>query len=270
MKIPCTIGVLTYNSGEGLRRALASVEDFAEIIIADGGSTDDTLAIAASFHARVIPQSQQGAITNFARERNLLLDAATEPWFFYLDPDESMSGELRDVIAQISRDENSLPAYRVRYVKTNEDITKKYRTYREYYQVRLVRTDIGAHFERPVHERLVVPQHLAVGQIEAPWYVPLDRDDLSFRIFAGKAWLRTGIQARIWEPKGALDVLRRVLLIPLTLIAKSFYKIVVVKLTYGSAAIPMRYELLRVLYACCMAVRHAGRVLDRLGSTRKV
>ena len=31
--VPCTVSVLTHNSGETLRRALESVKDFEEIII---------------------------------------------------------------------------------------------------------------------------------------------------------------------------------------------------------------------------------------------
>jgi glycosyltransferase involved in cell wall biosynthesis len=50
-KIRCSVGILTYNSGKNLRRALESVKNFSNIIIADGGSTDDTLQIAAEYGA---------------------------------------------------------------------------------------------------------------------------------------------------------------------------------------------------------------------------
>ena len=134
MKIPATIGILTYNSEKNLARALASVKDFAEVIIADGGSTDATLAIAREHGARVISQSNPGhPISDFAQERNLTLAAATQPWFFYLDSDEIMSPELVEYIRTITGDmKNSYSAYRVRYLKTNDDESKIYRTYREY------------------------------------------------------------------------------------------------------------------------------------------
>ena len=91
-----------------------------------------------------------------------------------------MSPELVKHIRTVANDSaHQYGAYRVRYLKTNADASKIHRTFNEYYQLRLVRTDIGAHFERPVHERIVVPPAVLVGQTEAPWYVPLDADDLS-------------------------------------------------------------------------------------------
>lgn len=261
-RIPCSIGILTYNSAEPLRRSLTSVANFAEIIIADGGSTDATLEIARKYGARVILQSSVGhPIMDFARERNLMLAAATQPWFFYLDSDEIMSPELATHIRSIANDSaHPFGAYRVRYCKTSADASKVYRTYKEYYQIRLVRTDIGACFVRPVHERLVVPATVTIGQTEAPWHVPLDKDDLSFRVFAQKAWRRTAQETDHWQPCGLLDALRGIFVHPLALIVKSFVKMVVVKLRFGADAIPARYELLRVLYAFFLSLQSFRRL----------
>jgi glycosyltransferase involved in cell wall biosynthesis len=261
-KILATIGMLTYNSEKNLARALASVADFAEIIIADGGSTDATLSIAAACGARVIEQSNTGhSISDFARERNLTLAAATQPWFFYLDSDEIMSPELVEHIRVVTSDpEHHYGAYRVRYLKTNADVSKTYRTYKEYYQIRLVRTSIGARFERPVHERIIVPLTVSVGQTEAPWFVPLDADDLSFRIAARKIWKRTGMETREWRPHDARETFLGVVGTPLMRIAKSLFKMVAVKIRYGRKAIPARYEMLRILYAYFLAVQCLRRL----------
>ena len=48
-KLPCTVAILTFNSGKSLKRALESVKDFEDILICDGGSTDDTVEIARAF-----------------------------------------------------------------------------------------------------------------------------------------------------------------------------------------------------------------------------
>jgi len=55
-KIPASVGILTLNSGKTLRRALNSLTDFAEIIVCDGNSTDDTLEIAREYGAKIIRQ----------------------------------------------------------------------------------------------------------------------------------------------------------------------------------------------------------------------
>jgi glycosyltransferase involved in cell wall biosynthesis len=262
MKIPATIGMLTYNSEKHLAHALASVADFAEIIIADGGSADATVEIARVAGARVISQSNPGhPISDFARERNLTLAAATHPWFFYLDSDEIMSPELVGHIRSIASDStHRYGAYRVRYLKTNADASKLYRTYKEYYQIRLVRTDIGAYFERPVHEHLEVPSGVAIGQTEAPWYVPLDSDDLSLRVAVGKIWRRTEMEAEKWRPHSAKEAFLGVVWMPFVRIAKSLFKMVAVKIRFGKDAIPARYELLRILYACFLSLQCARRL----------
>ena len=268
MKIHATIGMLTYNSEKNLARALASVKDFTEIIVADGGSTDATLDIAAACGARVISQSNLGhTIGDFAQERNLTLAAAAQPWFFYLDSDEIMSPELVKHIRTVANDSaHQYGAYRVRYLKTNADASKIYRTFNEYYQLRLVRTDIGAHFERPVHERIVVPPAVSVGQIEAPWYVPLDADDLSFRVALPKIWKRTGMEASEWRAHSVKNILLSVVGIPCARIAKSFFKLIAVKIRYGKDAIPARYELIRILYAGSLSLQCIRRLVR--GRTR--
>lgn len=255
--------MLTHNSEKNLARALASVADFAEIIIADGGSTDATVGVARAAGARVIQQSNPGRpISDFARERNLTLSAATQPWFFYLDSDELMSPELIEFIRAIAtKPAYRYGAYRVRYLKTNTDASKIYRTYREYYQVRLVRTNIGACFEQPVHEHIWVPTSVLIGQTEAPWYVPLDADDLSFRAFTKKAWKRVGIQAARWQPTGVRDVFYKLVRGPIILVSKSLYKMVMVKIRYGQDAIPARYELLRLFYALFIFLQHTRRLV---------
>ena len=262
MKIPATVGILTYNSEKHLARALASVADFAEIVIADGGSTDRTLSIAERYGVRVISQSYPGhPISDFARERNLTLAAATQPWFFYLDSDEIMSPELAAHIREISSGSvHPYDAYRVRYLKTNADASKAYRTYREYYQIRLVRTDIDAHFARPVHERIEVPVGMSVGQVEEPWYVPLDADDLSFLVAPNKIWKRAGMEAReAWRVSNFKNAFMSIIGVPCIRIVKSLFKIVAVKIKYGKDAIPVRYELLRILYTLSLSLQCARR-----------
>jgi len=132
-----------------------------------------------------------------------------------------------------------------------------YRTYREYYQIRLVRTDVGAHFERTVHEHLEVPTGVAIGQTEAPWYVPLDAEYLSFRVFAKKAWIRTRSEAATWRSNSIKSIFLGVIWIPCARIVKSLIKIVAVKIRYGKEAIPMRYELLRILYSLFLSLQYA-------------
>lgn len=261
-KIPATIAILTHNSEKTIGRCLESVKDFQEIIISDGGSTDQTLAIAQRYHAKIISQSHPGyPIDDFSRERQLMLDQATQPWFFYLDADEMMSRELRDEIHRITHTEDMLVGgYRVRYLKTSEDGSKPYRTYKEYYQVRLCRTGIGAYFVRPVHERIIIPDGFLVRQTEGPWYVPLAARDLHLRLFFPKAWSRTRLDASVWAPRGVIDAIRKAYLAPLRHIAAHLFKSVYTKITFGKDAVPLRYTLMRCVYEFCFMANFSIRI----------
>jgi len=48
-KIKCSVGILTFNSGDNLEKCLKSLSDFDEIIVCDGGSADSTVEIAKKF-----------------------------------------------------------------------------------------------------------------------------------------------------------------------------------------------------------------------------
>ncbi len=104
--IPATVTILTKNSGKTLQRALESVRDFDEIVICDGGSTDETLSIAGAVGARIIPQEAQfldakGKIYDYSGVRNQTLDAARHNWIFWLDSDEYVGADLIESIRKI-------------------------------------------------------------------------------------------------------------------------------------------------------------------------
>jgi glycosyltransferase involved in cell wall biosynthesis/2-polyprenyl-3-methyl-5-hydroxy-6-metoxy-1,4-benzoquinol methylase len=85
-----TIGLITKDAALDLARCLESVWPIAdEILVGDTGSTDDTIAIAEKYGARVltlasIREQPQG----FAGARNEVLQAAAGEWFCWIDADE--------------------------------------------------------------------------------------------------------------------------------------------------------------------------------------
>lgn len=172
--IPCTVGMLTYNSGATLRRALMSVRSFSDIVICDGGSTDDTLAIAAEFGARVIAQDPRylevGRIRDFSGVRNQLLAAANEPWYFWLDSDEYIDEALaREIEAVIQAGEPHAYWIPRLYVYEGEVIERAV-TYPTQ-QMRFFHTSLVRGFIKPIHERLDLS--VAPLRLHHPMYVPV-------------------------------------------------------------------------------------------------
>lgn len=83
---------------ECLRRAQPAVD---EIVLVDTGSTDDTVAIATSFGARVLHRPWDD---DFSAPRNAGLQAATGDWILVLDADELLTPGAAARIRQLARD----------------------------------------------------------------------------------------------------------------------------------------------------------------------
>ena len=87
MNIPASVLISTKNEAGCLARCLASLSGFDEIVVIDSGSTDDTVLIAQSFGARVVPFAWNG---QYPKKRQWCLDHLTlaHEWIFFVDADE--------------------------------------------------------------------------------------------------------------------------------------------------------------------------------------
>ncbi|RZU47256.1 glycosyltransferase involved in cell wall biosynthesis [Fluviicoccus keumensis] len=89
--IPASVYLITKNCEETLDATLASVQDFAEIVLVDSGSTDRTLEIAGRYGCRIWHQDWLG----YAGQKTLALSYCTQDWVLNLDGDEVLSPELK-------------------------------------------------------------------------------------------------------------------------------------------------------------------------------
>ncbi len=93
--------MITLNAEQHLADCLASARDIVqEILIVDSGSTDQTVAIAESFGARVIQQPFLG----FRDQKQFAVDQATHDHILVMDADESLSPELITSIRQLGEE----------------------------------------------------------------------------------------------------------------------------------------------------------------------
>ena len=87
--------LLTQNSEKFIKRCLDSLARFEEIILVDGGSTDNTLEIASRYSNVIIYENRW---PGFIVQRNFSIEKASYEWCFMLDSDEMVTAELTSEI----------------------------------------------------------------------------------------------------------------------------------------------------------------------------
>lgn len=96
-----SVALAVYNESDNLAACLESVINIAsEIVIVDGGSTDDTREIAAKYGAIVKVEENR---SNFHINKQHAIDACKYDWILQLDADERISTMLaKEIQATIS------------------------------------------------------------------------------------------------------------------------------------------------------------------------
>ena len=102
--IPVSVYIVTKNCEQTLADTLSSVADFAEIILVDSGSTDNTIDIAQAFNCKIYHQEWLG----FAKQKQLALGYCQHEWVLNLDGDEVVSPELKADIDACIRDNSTV------------------------------------------------------------------------------------------------------------------------------------------------------------------
>ncbi len=107
--LPLTVVIPTLNEAWQIAEAVDSLRWADEVIVADGGSTDETVSIARAHGARVIEVPGR----TIAGQRNVAIASARNQWVLALDADERVSDALRDELAVVLA-APAHAAYRVR------------------------------------------------------------------------------------------------------------------------------------------------------------
>ena len=109
--IPISVVIPTLNEAHRLQATLGSLFWADEVIVVDGGSSDETVTIARSAGARVLSH-RDGTIGG---QRNAGIASARNRWILALDADEQVTLELRESLARLCRAGwTAHNAYRVR------------------------------------------------------------------------------------------------------------------------------------------------------------
>ena len=87
--------MIAKNEEKNIAKSLESVKGLvSEIIVVDGGSTDNTNKIAQSYGAKIFKRK----FDSFSNQKNYALSLAMNEWVLHLDADEVLSQELKEEI----------------------------------------------------------------------------------------------------------------------------------------------------------------------------
>lgn len=156
--------LLTHNDETKLEQCLKLLTFCDEIVIIDDMSTDNTVKVANKFPVRVVRSPLQ---SDFAAQRNRLLEQASNEWVLFVDSDEQVTTELRNEIKQVLQQ----PKYEVYYVKRVDYFWGKPILYGEVTSahkkgfIRLVKKGSGK-WKGKVHEEFVSKKE--AGQLANP------------------------------------------------------------------------------------------------------
>ncbi len=96
-EVPLSVAIITKDEADNLAGCLQSVDFAGQIVVVDGGSSDDTAAIAASFGCEVFQEEWRG----FGPQKQLAVDRCRHAWVLILDADERLPRETAEAIKEI-------------------------------------------------------------------------------------------------------------------------------------------------------------------------
>lgn len=183
--IPASVFILTKNSAKTIRRALESVKDFDDIVICDGGSTDETIKISKDYGVKIYSQAREclgenSVIRDYSCARNNCFKNVKYDWVVYIDSDEEMSKELVEDIRRVVSDSNPahfLWKFPCRVVVDGKEIF--YSSNYPGYQIRFFNKKTGAEFVKSIHEKLKFDESkYSVGTFRGAWRYFVSKKDL--------------------------------------------------------------------------------------------
>ena len=150
-KISCVI--ITYNEEENIRRCLEALRWCDEIVIADSGSTDETIKICNEFGCKIFNKEFNG----FGEFKQFAVSKAANNWVLSIDSDEVVTEELKNEIISELGNDNIEPAgfYIPRSLFFLGKRFKFGKESKEYY-LRLFNKNFGSFTQDRVHEKVLV------------------------------------------------------------------------------------------------------------------
>jgi glycosyltransferase involved in cell wall biosynthesis len=107
--------VICLDEAACIGKCLESLRDCAEIVVVDSGSSDGTLGIVEGLARQGLPiRLIHQPWLGYARQKQLALDLATQPWVFSIDADEWLDEDLRASLPRLMSAGESVAGWKMR------------------------------------------------------------------------------------------------------------------------------------------------------------
>ena len=148
--LPISVCILVLNEEDRLQRALPPLKAFADIVVLDSGSTDQSIAMCETAGATVYKEAWEG----FGPTRIKLFKKATQPWILWLDADEVVTPELVDELRSLFKAEPNADGYEINRIVYFEKRWIRHGDWFPDWNIRLFRANAWEMEPRAVHESL--------------------------------------------------------------------------------------------------------------------
>lgn len=114
--LPISAFVICKNEARTIAGCLKSLAGFADIVVVDSGSTDQTLDIVRSLAADGLPiRLFEREWEGYAKQKQFAFDQCRHDWRLNLDADERLNHDLRLALAALPHGERGVAAYKLRH-----------------------------------------------------------------------------------------------------------------------------------------------------------
>ena len=166
MALPLSIFVITLNEAARIGATLDAAATLADdVIVADSGSTDETVAIARGYGAQVHHHPFEG----FGQQKRFAEDRCRHDWLLNVDADEIITPALADEIRGLFADGEPTPAlYEIRILNVYPGDTRPRPFANDYRVVRLYHREAGRYRDHTVYDRVEPHGAPAIHRLSAP------------------------------------------------------------------------------------------------------
>jgi len=169
MRPPITVVIPCKNEQRHIAQCLDSVRGWAdEILVADNGSTDDTLLIVGRYCRRAPERCRliEREFVGYGDFKNWAMDQARHDWVLHLDADERLTNEIKQEIDKTLSHDSPYAGYRIRFQSYFLGRPIRHCGWNRHRVIRLMRKSLCRFDDRKVHEGVIVSSG-KVGNLHA-------------------------------------------------------------------------------------------------------